>query len=94
MTVSATRYDLPQMKREEHSTVDADIVKDREFMMVAASLERLAIRVESRFNSDMTESADDPVAGVELVNYARACLSVLEDPAVSARLLAASPHRW
>lgn len=74
--------------------VDADVVVDRELLMVVASLERLAIRVEARFNPDMNESADDDAAGAELIGYARACLSVLEDPRVNARLLAASPHRW
>lgn len=72
----------------------ADVVVDRELLMVVASLERLAIRVEARFNPDINESADDEGAGAELIDYARACLSVLDDPGVSARLLAASPHRW
>ena len=74
--------------------MDADVVGDRELLMVVASLERLAIRVEARFNPDVNESADDGAAGAELLDYAHACLSVLDDPAVSARLLAASPHRW
>jgi hypothetical protein len=80
--------------RKERSTVDSNIVGDRELLMVVASLERLAIRVQARFNPDMNESADDNAAGDELIDYASACLSVLEDPQVSARLLAASPHRW
>lgn len=74
--------------------VDAHVVVDRELLMVVASLERLAIRVEARFNPDMNESADDGPDATELIAYARACLSVLDDPSVSARLLAASPHRW
>ncbi len=74
--------------------MDPDVAVDRELMMVVASLERLAIRVQARFNPDMNEAADDNAGGDELIDYARACLSVLDDPAVSARLLAASAHRW
>ena len=55
--------------------MDADVVGDRELLMVVASLERLAIRVEARFNPDVNESADDGAAGAELLDYAHACLS-------------------
>lgn len=74
--------------------MDGDTAGDRELLMVVTSLERLAIRVEARFNRDINESADDNVAGEDLLDYARACLSVLEDPGVSTRLMTASPHRW
>jgi hypothetical protein len=94
MTVSTHRYDRADRRRKGRATVNADVVADRELLMVVASLERLAIRVEARFNPDMNESADDDAAGDELIDYARACLSVLEDPGVSARLLAASSYRW
>jgi hypothetical protein len=67
---------------------------DPELLMVAASLERLAIRVQARFDADMDEAASDDAPGAELADCARLCLAVLDDPRVSARLGAASVHRW
>lgn len=67
----------------------------RELQLVAESLQRLAVRVESRFNPDMTEGADistlERAADAELLAYARKCLDVLDDPGVTARLVATSP---
>jgi hypothetical protein len=69
---------------------------DRELRLVVTSLQRLALRVESRFNPDITEGADtdDSIDDQELVDYARRCLDVLDDPAVIARLLAGRRSRW
>ena len=67
---------------------------DRELLMIAGSLERLAIQVQARFNPDMDEAAGDDAPGAELADCARRCLAVLDDPGVSARLQAASVHRW
>jgi hypothetical protein len=67
---------------------------DRELLMVATSLERLAVRVQARFDPDMDEAADDNAPGAELADCARLCLAILDDPRVSARLEAASVHRW
>lgn len=70
---------------------------DRELRLVITSLQRLVLRVESRFNPDITEGAEidhDGVADADLVDYARRCLDVLDDPAVTARLLAGRSSRW
>jgi hypothetical protein len=72
---------------------------DRELQLVVTSLQRLALRVESRFNPDINESADiddadGGAADEELVDYARRCLDVLDDPGVTARLLAGRSSRW
>jgi hypothetical protein len=71
-------------------------VDDRELRLVVTSLQRLALRVESRFNPDISEGADtdDHADDNELVDYARRCLEVLDDPAVIARLLAGRRSRW
>jgi hypothetical protein len=70
---------------------------DRELRLVVNSLQRLALRVESRFNPDVDEGADelvdDAVAG-ELVDYARKCLAVLNDPVLTDRLRAGQTARW
>ena len=81
---------------------DQDILAsgDRELQLLATSLQRLALRVESRFNPDISESADiddadgGSAADEELVDYARRCLNVLDDPAVITRLLAGRYSRW
>ncbi|WP_204808757.1 hypothetical protein [Mycobacterium riyadhense] len=70
---------------------------DRELRMVVTSLQRLVLRVESRFNPDVTEGADigdDSAADDELLGYARRCLDVLDDPAVTARLTSGRTSRW
>ncbi|EUA48752.1 Uncharacterised protein [Mycobacteroides abscessus subsp. abscessus] len=70
---------------------------DRELRLVVTSLQRLALRVESRFNPDSTEGAvveHCAEADGELVAYARRCVDVLEDPGVIARLLASQRPRW
>lgn len=70
--------------------------RDRELLLVVGSLQKLASRVEARFNPDMDEAAADAdvFAAVELVDFARRCRAVLDDPGVSARLQAATRHRW
>jgi hypothetical protein len=70
--------------------------EDRELRLVVTSLQRLALRVESRFNPDITEGADsdDSAADHDLVDYARRCLNVLDDPVIIARLLAGRHPRW
>jgi hypothetical protein len=71
--------------------------QDRELRMVVTSLQRLVLRVESRFNPDITEGAeidDDSAADDELLGYARRCLDVLDDPLVTARLLGGRSTRW
>jgi hypothetical protein len=78
---------------------DQDVLpgEDRELRLVVTNLQRLALRVESRFNPDITEGADiddNAAADDELVDYARRCLDVLDDPRVTARLLAGRSSRW
>ncbi|WP_237570824.1 hypothetical protein [Mycolicibacterium lacusdiani] len=70
--------------------------RDRELLLVVGSLQKLAMRVESRFNPDMGEAAadDDSTTASDLVEFARACRAVLDDPGVSARLQAVTSHRW
>lgn len=67
---------------------------DRELVLVARNLERLAAQVESRFDADAVEGGDHQAAssGEELLRYAHACLGVLEDPAVAARLRQAAAN--
>lgn len=72
-------------------------LQDRELRLVVTSLQRLALRVESRFDPDITEGADadgSAQADGELVAYARQCVNVLEDPGVIARLLTNPHSRW
>lgn len=70
--------------------------RDRELLLVVGSLQKLAMRVESRFNPDMGEAAaDDELSpAADLVEFARACCAVLDDPEVSARLQAVTSNRW
>ena len=69
---------------------------DRELRLVVNTLQRLALRVESRFNPDVNEGADvaDAIEDDELVDYARRCLAVLDDPALISRLRARPTPRW
>jgi hypothetical protein len=71
---------------------------DRELELVVTNLQRLVLRVESRFDPDITEGADPEETGAaadeELVLYARRCLEVLDDPGVTARLLTGQSPRW
>ncbi len=64
-------------------------VDDRELVLLATTLERLAARVESQFNADASEGAA-PEAG-DLLSYTQKCLDVLDDPTIAARLRAACP---
>lgn len=69
---------------------------DRELELVVTSLQRLAVQVEAHFNPDSTEGADlrDAASDAQLSAYARQCLQVLDDPAITSRLLSVYQSRW
>lgn len=63
---------------------------DRELLLVATSLERLAARVQACLDPDAAEGPAGDVAE-DLLEYVQRCVLALDDPVVMARLNAAVP---
>ena len=58
--------------------------EDRELVMLATALERLACRVRQELDADSSEASSP--GGGDLLIYAQTCLEVLDDPRVAQRL--------